>query len=167
MYCEKCGAKLSDGSRFCESCGAPVEKQGEIPELEKKIMENMEDELILEMPEALRENREGPAENRPPHGGGERQPVYGGGENRPPHGTQAEHGPRGPRPEGAGGHKEPPTHGGTEKKSSGKKKAVVSSGASTPAFLTDQVISFLEQFDDTDPDTYTKPQVDLTKILDL
>ncbi len=126
MYCEKCGAKLSDGSRFCESCGAPVEKQGEIPELEKKIMENMEDELILEMPEALRENREGPAENRPPHGGGERQPFYGGGENRPPHGTQAEHGPRGPRPEGAGGHKEPPSHGGgTEKKPSGKKKAVI------------------------------------------
>ena len=49
----------------------------------------------------------------------------------------------------------------------GKKKAAVSSGASTPAYLTDQVISFLEQFDETDPDTYTKPQVDLTKILDL
>ena len=49
----------------------------------------------------------------------------------------------------------------------GKKKAAVSSGASTPAYLTDQVISFLEQFDEADPDTYTKPQVDLTKILDL
>ena len=24
MFCERCGAKLADGARFCESCGAPV-----------------------------------------------------------------------------------------------------------------------------------------------
>lgn len=24
MFCEQCGARLSDGARFCEQCGAPV-----------------------------------------------------------------------------------------------------------------------------------------------
>lgn len=47
----------------------------------------------------------------------------------------------------------------------GKKKAAVSSGASTPTFLTNQVISFLEQFDENDILTYQKPEFDLTQIL--
>lgn len=48
----------------------------------------------------------------------------------------------------------------------GKRKAAVSSGASTPTYLTDQVIRFLEQFDEKDPSTYRKPEADLSKILD-
>lgn len=48
----------------------------------------------------------------------------------------------------------------------GKRKAAVSSGASTPTYLTNQVIGFLEQFEETDPATYRKPATDLTKILD-
>lgn len=47
----------------------------------------------------------------------------------------------------------------------GKKKAAVSSGASTPTFLTNQVISFLEQFDENDILTHQKPEFDLTQIL--
>ena len=47
----------------------------------------------------------------------------------------------------------------------GKKKAAVSSGASTPTFLTNQVISFLEQFDENDISTHQKPEFDLTQIL--
>lgn len=48
----------------------------------------------------------------------------------------------------------------------GKKKAAVSSGASTPTYLTNQVIAFLKQFDETQPQTFDKPSIDLTKILD-
>lgn len=47
----------------------------------------------------------------------------------------------------------------------GKKKAAVSSGASTPTFLTNQVISFLEQFDENDISTHQKPEFDLMQIL--
>lgn len=47
----------------------------------------------------------------------------------------------------------------------GKKKAAVSSGASTPTFLTNQVISFLEQFDENDVTTHHKPSFNLTQIL--
>lgn len=49
----------------------------------------------------------------------------------------------------------------------GKRKAAVSSGASTPPYLTDQVIAFLEQYDGEDPSTWEKPAVDLTRILEL
>lgn len=48
----------------------------------------------------------------------------------------------------------------------GKKKAAVSSGASTPTYLTNQVIRFLQQFDENVPATYHKPPIDLRKILD-
>lgn len=48
----------------------------------------------------------------------------------------------------------------------GKKKAAVSSGASTPTYLTNQVIRFLKQFDESLPQTFDKPSIDLTKILD-
>ena len=48
----------------------------------------------------------------------------------------------------------------------GKRKAAVSSGASTPTYLTNQVIAFLEQFEEDDPATCQKPATDLTKILD-
>lgn len=48
----------------------------------------------------------------------------------------------------------------------GKKKAAVSSGASTPTYLTNQVIAFLKQFDESLPQTFDKPSIDLTKILD-
>lgn len=46
-----------------------------------------------------------------------------------------------------------------------KKAAAVSSGASTPTYLTNQVISYLEQFDYCNPLTYIKPDIDLNKIL--
>lgn len=47
----------------------------------------------------------------------------------------------------------------------GKKKAAVSSGASTPTYLTNQVITFLEQFDENNPETYKKPNLDKSRIL--
>lgn len=48
----------------------------------------------------------------------------------------------------------------------GKKKAAVSSGASTPTYLTNQVIEFLEQFDENNKTTHIKPQIQKEKILD-
>lgn len=48
----------------------------------------------------------------------------------------------------------------------GKKKAAVSSGASTPTYLTNQIIQFLEQFDENDQKTYIKPIIEKEKILD-
>lgn len=48
----------------------------------------------------------------------------------------------------------------------GKKKAAVSSGASTPTYLTNQVIEFLHQFNENDLQTFFKQPIDLTKILD-
>lgn len=48
----------------------------------------------------------------------------------------------------------------------GKRKAAVSSGASTPTYLTNQVIDFLKQFDENDEQTYHKPVIDTKKILD-
>lgn len=48
----------------------------------------------------------------------------------------------------------------------GKKKAAVSSGASTPTYLTNQVIQFLKQFDENDQKTYIKPIIEKEKILD-
>ena len=48
----------------------------------------------------------------------------------------------------------------------GKKKAAVSSGASTPTYLTNQVIESLHQFNENDPQTFFKQPIDLTKILD-
>lgn len=48
----------------------------------------------------------------------------------------------------------------------GKTKAAVSSGASTPTYLTNQVISFLEQFDENNPETHVKPSIEKEKILD-
>lgn len=47
----------------------------------------------------------------------------------------------------------------------GKKKAAVSSGASTPTYLTNQVIDFLKQFDELDTSTYQKPLFDKTQII--
>ncbi|MCD7839278.1 MAG: 4-hydroxy-3-methylbut-2-enyl diphosphate reductase, partial [Erysipelotrichaceae bacterium] len=44
-----------------------------------------------------------------------------------------------------------------------KKKAAVSSGASTPTYLTNQVIQFLKQFDENDINTYNKPKIDKSK----
>lgn len=48
----------------------------------------------------------------------------------------------------------------------GKKKAAVSSGASTPTYLTNQVIDFLKQFDESNSQTFYKQPIDFTKILD-
>lgn len=47
----------------------------------------------------------------------------------------------------------------------GRQKAAVSSGASTPTYLTNQVIEFLKQYDETKPETYQKPAIDKDKIL--
>ncbi len=41
----------------------------------------------------------------------------------------------------------------------------VTSGASTPTCLTNQVISYLEQFNADNPDTYNKPEIDFGHIL--
>lgn len=46
-----------------------------------------------------------------------------------------------------------------------KKYAAVSSGASTPTYLTNQIIHYLQQFDINDPSTYQKPIIDKNKIL--
>lgn len=48
----------------------------------------------------------------------------------------------------------------------GKKKAAVSSGASTPTYLTNQVIDFLKQYDEHDQTTHLKPTIIKEKILD-
>ncbi|WP_134684239.1 4-hydroxy-3-methylbut-2-enyl diphosphate reductase [Brevibacillus migulae] len=48
----------------------------------------------------------------------------------------------------------------------GKKKAAVTSGASTPTPLTKEVIAFLEQFDEARPETWEKQRtVNMNKIL--
>ena len=46
-----------------------------------------------------------------------------------------------------------------------KRYADVSSGASTPTYLTNQVIDYLKQFDINDSKTYQKPIIDKNKIL--
>ena len=46
-----------------------------------------------------------------------------------------------------------------------KKVAAVSSGASTPTYLTNQVINYLKQFNYHDTSTYIKQNIDLNKIL--
>lgn len=46
-----------------------------------------------------------------------------------------------------------------------KQAAAVSSGASTPTYLTTQVINYLKQFNYHDSTTYLKPEIDLNKIL--
>ena len=37
MFCSNCGAKLSDGVKFCESCGHPVAQQADTPKPEQPI----------------------------------------------------------------------------------------------------------------------------------
>lgn len=46
-----------------------------------------------------------------------------------------------------------------------KQLAAVSSGASTPTYLTNQVLAYLEQFNIEDKRTYSKPNIDVSKIL--
>ena len=41
----------------------------------------------------------------------------------------------------------------------------VTSGASTPTYLTNQVINYLEQLDISDESTHLKPSVEISKIL--
>lgn len=48
----------------------------------------------------------------------------------------------------------------------GKRKAAVSSGASTPTYLTNQIIEFLKQFDEENINTHQKPIIEKDKILD-
>ena len=48
-----------------------------------------------------------------------------------------------------------------------KRYAAVSSGASTPTYLTNQVIDYLKQFDINDSKTYQKPIIDKNKILNI
>ena len=47
----------------------------------------------------------------------------------------------------------------------GKQKVAVSSGASTPTYLTNQIIEFISQYDEHNVHTHTKPDIDYTKIL--
>ncbi len=44
-------------------------------------------------------------------------------------------------------------------------KVAITSGASTPTYLTNQIIEFLEAFDPNDPSTHMKPIIDKTLIL--
>lgn len=46
-----------------------------------------------------------------------------------------------------------------------KQIAAVSSGASTPTYLTNQVIEYLKQFEYDNPATHHKPTIDLNKII--
>lgn len=46
-----------------------------------------------------------------------------------------------------------------------KQYAAISSGASTPTYLTNQVIDYLTQFDSKNKATHPKPTIDLNKIL--
>lgn len=47
-----------------------------------------------------------------------------------------------------------------------KQMAAISSGASTPTYLTNMVIEYLKQFDYGNKDTHLKPVIDMNKILD-
>ncbi len=47
----------------------------------------------------------------------------------------------------------------------GKHHIGISSGASTPTYLTNQVIDFIKQFDENNEATYIKPSIDYSKIL--
>lgn len=47
-----------------------------------------------------------------------------------------------------------------------KKKAAISSGASTPTYLTNMVIEYLKNFDFSNIKTHEKPMIDYNKILD-
>lgn len=47
----------------------------------------------------------------------------------------------------------------------GKTYVAVSSGASTPTYLTNQIIHYLQQFDENDISTYPKPIIEKNKIL--
>lgn len=46
-----------------------------------------------------------------------------------------------------------------------KTYAAVSSGASTPTYLTNQIINYLKQYDENDRTTYQKPKIEKEKIL--
>ncbi len=48
----------------------------------------------------------------------------------------------------------------------GKRKVAASAGASTPTYLTNQVIEFLIQFDESKEETFIKPPIEKSKILD-
>lgn len=65
MFCSNCGHKMNETDKFCESCGSPAyseeadapvvsaaeaSSEDPIPNLEKKIMKNMENELLFDMP---------------------------------------------------------------------------------------------------------------------
>ncbi len=47
----------------------------------------------------------------------------------------------------------------------GKKHVAVSSGASTPTVLTNQIIDFLKQYDENNPDSFIKPEIPYEKML--
>ena len=47
----------------------------------------------------------------------------------------------------------------------GKKHVAVSSGASTPTVLTNQIIHFLQQYDPHHPETFVKPEIPYEKML--
>ena len=56
MYCEKCGAKIPDGSKFCENCGAPIPEKHDFiketivkrPAKKKPTEENLEGKKVTE-----------------------------------------------------------------------------------------------------------------------
>ena len=47
----------------------------------------------------------------------------------------------------------------------GKKHIAVTAGASTPTYLTNMIIQYLEQLDFKHPETFVKPEIDFNKIL--
>ncbi|MCD2493358.1 zinc-ribbon domain-containing protein [Lacrimispora sp. NSJ-141] len=115
MFCSNCGQKLNENDKFCENCGNPVyqEPEDSIPNLEKEIMKNMEDELIFEIPAGAQSHPENPHREGPRTGG-----AYGQAGAGPQPGNTYDH--LGGRSE------EPPAYGsmpGVHKKQPEKKKS--------------------------------------------
>ena len=53
MYCEECGAELKEGSKFCTSCGAKVEKTEQA--VEEKVESNVEETVEPTVEEKVEE----------------------------------------------------------------------------------------------------------------
>lgn len=46
MFCEKCGSKLKEGTRFCIHCGAPINEGNNVP----PVVQNQPDKMIVNAP---------------------------------------------------------------------------------------------------------------------
>ena len=48
MFCEKCGAKLSEGAAFCEKCGAPIISGKICQQCEEKARSELQKQASLQ-----------------------------------------------------------------------------------------------------------------------